>query len=377
MRFRTFHTAILALLAVVLAGCDPDPIDPDSFDNKVTVSSSVTPDNGGVSITRVASRTAGWLVIRRDNGSNAPLMTGEIGRTAIQIGVYNNVAVPLSIEPTNGQKLWATLHTDDGVVGTYEYTGAGSADQPALDSLGNQVTASFTISMATPSVTAARQTPSSGSVTLQVTAAEDGWLALYSSGGNGEPSTLIGRAHVNRGSNGGVMVKMDTLASKAVDAGGKLWGVLHVDRGVEGTFEFPGTDFEVKVNGTVVRSSFTIDGASPSVVTTPKRIVSQAVSVDRVDAATLGWIVVHETDGNGDPILGTSIGRARVGIGTNLNIPVSLEKTVAAGTLLMAVLHRDDGSVGRYEYQGSGSTDAPVIDPGTSFPVQVGFRILQ
>jgi hypothetical protein len=370
---------LLPLLALGAASCDNAPIDAGAVDNAITVSSRTTPDNGRITISKVTSTQTGWLVIRRDNGNGGPLLSGYIGKVAIPVGASSNVSVPISpdVELSDGQKLWATLHVDDGENGVFEYTGAGSPDQPAVDSTGAEVTVSFTISQTNPAVTVNNQVPSNGSVVLNVAAAENGWIVVYSSDLSGNPDMMLGYSPVDGGGNKSVTVKLDTAAAKAIKAGDKLWGVLHVDRGTEGTFEFPGADFEVKVGGNVVRSSFSINPATPTVLATPKQIVSGAISIDRVDAKGPSWIVIHETDANGDPILNASIGRARVTIGTNEAVKIQLDKSLPAGTLLAAVLHADDEPIGRYDYIGGSSPDAPVIDQGTSSPVMFQFKIIQ
>lgn len=370
---------LFPLLALTLASCDTSPIDAGAVDNKITVAAQVTPNNGNITIPKVTATQQSWLVIRRDNGNNGPLLSGDIGKVAIPIGASTNVSVPIdaNVELTDGQKLWATLHVDDGETGVYEYTGAGSPDQPAVDSTGTETTVSFTISQTTPKITVNNQVPSNGSVVLNVAASENGWVVIYSSDLSGDPDVMLGYAAVDGGGSKNVTVKLDTAAATAIKAGDKLWGILHVDRGAEGSFEFPGADFEVKVGGNVVRSSFSVNPAQPTVLATPKQIVNGSISIDRVDATGPCWIVIHETDGNGDPILGTSIGRTRVPIGTNEGVKVQIETSVPAGTLVAAVLHNDDSPIGRYDYTGGSSPDAPVIDQSTSSPVMFQFKIIQ
>lgn len=372
---RFLSLAIPCILALVWSGCEPGPLDPADFDNSITVSSTVTPSNGQLTISKIQIRENGWLVVYADNGSNAPLMTSIIGKTPVVLGTTGNLQVVIDKDVANGQKLWATLHADDGETGVYEFTGLGSADQPIVDSTGVEVKRSFTISQATPAISTNDQVLTNGGVTLNLTAAEDGWIAVYTSNG-GAPGTLLGMTHVNSGNNNGVTIRLDTASANAVDDGTQLWAVLHVDRGSENAFEFPGADFQVEIGGQTVRKSFTVSGATPNVLMTPQKIVNHRVVVDRVEARNRGWIVIHETDQNGDPITAQAIGRSRIPIGVSSSISITLDKDPAPGTLLVAMLHLDGSPVGAYQYTGPGTPDAPVLD-GSSFFVMSSFKVLQ
>lgn len=367
---------LITAMGLAIAGCEVDPTDPDAIDNGITVTATLTPDNGQLVFPKVTAVTKSWLVVRRDNGSGAPQMNGIIGKLQLPVGATTNARVTLEGNVSNGEKLWATLHLDNGAEGTFEYTGSGSPDQPALDSLDRTVQVSFTINQATPAVSTNDQLLSNNRVSLNVTAAEDGWIAVYADNGSGTPGTLLGKTHINTGDNGLVNVPLDTTAANAISPNATLWGVLHIDRGVEGTFEFPGADQQVTLNGNPVRTSFKALGSStPRVLTTPKKITNNTISVDKVESNVVGWIVLYETDANDDPILGSSIGRARVSIGATENIVVTIEKSVSSGTLLAAVLHRDDPAVGTWQNTGETGPDAPITLGGAGLFVMSKFRV--
>jgi len=87
----------------------------------------------------------------------------------------------------------------------------------------------------------------------------------------------------------------------------------------------------------------------------------QAVSEDSVTIATVtsngpGWLVIH-IDNHGP---GAVVGHAAVHDGVNENVVVPID-TYSATPKLYAMLHRDAGKVGTYEFPG---VDTPVMSGG-------------
>jgi hypothetical protein len=79
-----------------------------------------------------------------------------------------------------------------------------------------------------------------------------GWIVIHADN-NGAPGPVIGHKKVTDGVNKNVRVKIDT--AKATDT---LYAMLHTDSGVIGTYEFPGGDPPVKVNGKIVVKPFKV-----------------------------------------------------------------------------------------------------------------------
>jgi hypothetical protein len=95
------------------------------------------------------------------------------------------------------------------------------------------------------------------------------------------------------------------------------------------------------------------------------------VVVDNVTADMGGWVVIHPDLGGGQP--GPVIGIAPVEAGTNGSITVPIDLGGAKPSLL-AALHMDDGTVGRFEYVISGGTlDMPVMSEGMA--MHAPFRV--
>jgi len=366
-----------ALCALMLfAACNDDSTTnpPTTTTQKIEVLSGQTPDNGMLKISRVIASQDGWVVIHRDNGGNAPAVPAIIGKAQVSKGTTTDLSISLDSGVSNGEKLWAMLHVDDGVVGQYEFNGAGTPDQPVTED-GQIVMTQFTIQQTNPMVAVSDQMPNDGEVVIeQVKASENGWLVVHASQ-NGAPGTVLGQAPVQVGENLNVVVMLDTMASNAVSSGDTLWAMLHVDRGTEGTYEFPGADVPVKFDGSVVMMPFVVSGSDiAAVAVSNQTVTNNEVTITLVDARQVGWIVIHEDD-NGSPKVPATIGRSRVMIGANNNVKVKLEKNVSKGDRLWAMLHIDNGTIGQYEFNGeTGTFDPPAMQGGEivmrSFVVQ-------
>ncbi len=72
---------------------------------------------------------------------------------------------------------------------------------------------------------------------------------------NGQPGTVIGHAAVQDGVNKDVQVQIDTAQATPT-----LYAMLHTDAGAVGTYEFPGPDAPVQVNGQTVVQPFNVSG---------------------------------------------------------------------------------------------------------------------
>ncbi len=92
-----------------------------------------------------------------------------------------------------------------------------------------------------------------------VSAGQDGWIVAHLDEG-GKPGKVIGHTAVKTGDNKDVKIKLD----EDVPVGGKLWPMLHIDAGTIGTYEFPGADAPVVVNGNVVMKQISVTAAPPA-----------------------------------------------------------------------------------------------------------------
>jgi predicted lipoprotein with Yx(FWY)xxD motif len=84
-------------------------------------------------------------------------------------------------------------------------------------------------------------------------------------------------------------------------------------------------------------------------------LTGSLVHVDDAVSVGPGWVVIYTTTGSGQP--DQAIGHAPVVDGDNRNIAVTVDPSMAHGTLI-ALLQVDAGVIGTYEYPGP---DAPVM----------------
>ena len=117
------------------------------------------------------------------------------------------------------------------------------------------LTATAAYAQVTPSVTVSDQAIEDGTVTVgQVVSDGPGWMVIHADQ-DGAPGPVIGWAAVQDGTNTDVSVEIDTA-----NATQTLYAMLHTDAGEMGTYEFPGADGPVQVEGQVVVQPFAITG---------------------------------------------------------------------------------------------------------------------
>jgi predicted lipoprotein with Yx(FWY)xxD motif len=92
----------------------------------------------------------------------------------------------------------------------------------------------------------------------EVISSGPGWIVIHADQ-NGSPGPVIGYTAVIDGINKDVVVKLDVSKVTAI-----LYAMLHTDAGTVGTYEFPGPDGPVAVEGKVITPAFRITGGLPS-----------------------------------------------------------------------------------------------------------------
>jgi predicted lipoprotein with Yx(FWY)xxD motif len=104
-------------------------------------------------------------------------------------------------------------------------------------------------------VTVSDQSVDGGQLTIaQVDSPGAGWLVVHAQA-DGKPGAVLGYSAVKAGTNTNVVVTVDDSEATAV-----LYAMLHTDAGTVGTYEFPGADGPVSVNGEMVSPSFNVTG---------------------------------------------------------------------------------------------------------------------
>jgi hypothetical protein len=235
---RGFMLASLAALLVALAPAARAAAVPS-----VTVSNQADKEDT-VTIDKIVSDGPGWIAIHIEAAGGAP--GAVIGHAAVKDGVNTNVVVKID-SYTATPRLFAMLHKDAGKVGTYEFPGP---DTPVMYN-GAMVNPSFQVTGIDPRVVVKDQKIAAGSVTIaEVLSNGPGWLVIHADSA-GSPGPVIGYAEARDGLTRNLVVKVD--AAKATPI---LYAMLHIDAGKVGTYEFPGADVPVMVDGKMVSPPF-------------------------------------------------------------------------------------------------------------------------
>ncbi|MCB9729608.1 MAG: hypothetical protein H6746_14160 [Deltaproteobacteria bacterium] len=326
------------------------------------VDQAVSPANSVV-VAQVVSDGPGFIVIHEDDGSGS--FGAVIGHAAVVSGANLDVRVTLERDASNGETLYAMLHTDAGTVGTYEFPGP---DGPVMDGSGAVIAPPFEVlsggtGPATPDVTVVDQnvSPANSVVVSMVVSDGPGFIVIHEDDGSGSFGAVIGHTAVADGANTEVRVTLDRDAVN----GETLYAMLHTDAGTVGTYEFPGPDGPVMDgSGAVIAPPFVVlgGGVEPPPVPSVTVNAQTADPADQVVVAEVvsdgpGFIVIHEDDGSGT--FGAVIGHAAVADGSNADVTVTLDRDAVDGETLYAMLHTDAGTVGTYEFPGP---DGPVMD---------------
>ncbi|MGA1871398.1 MAG: PQQ-dependent sugar dehydrogenase [bacterium] len=97
------------------------------------------------------------------------------------------------------------------------------------------------------------------------------------------------------------------------------------------------------------------DGSVPFINALDQALdIANQVTIATVAYNAPGWIMIHKNEA-----LGPIIGHAPIVSGINLEVLVTLEEDVAHEQTLYAMLHKDEGIIGEYEFPGP---DGPIVD---------------
>ncbi|MCW9706239.1 DUF7282 domain-containing protein [Fodinibius salsisoli] len=78
-----------------------------------------------------------------------------------------------------------------------------------------------------------------------------------------------------------------------------------------------------------------------------------------------GWVVIHRSNAAGTgPMVPPIIGKTKIETGTSTDVRIQLEESVANDEQLFAMLHKDTGVAGEYEFNGSNTPDQPFTVEG-------------
>ena len=91
-----------------------------------------------------------------------------------------------------------------------------------------------------------------------------------------------------------------------------------------------------------------------------QKLLDRSVIVDRVFLKSDGFVAIHLSDAQGHLMMSPSIGHLPLESGLSFNVDVRLSRPLPSGTKLFAVVHRDTGTAGRYEFARSATSTDPI-----------------
>ena len=100
------------------------------------------------------------------------------------------------------------------------------------------------------------------------------------------------------------------------------------------------------------------------------------VTFPQIDVAQDGYVVIHETNADGSPVVPASIAHAPIMAGTNSNVVVEDPGGRTAGANYVAMLHVEDNGNSTYDF-GEGMTDVDVPVMMNGAPVTSSFTAME
>ncbi len=372
MIFLTACGALPSLVGPAATPATPSPAVPVTGQIPAVTVNDQDSDGTTVTVEAVFSQGPGWMVIHNQvNGT----VGDAIGEISLNDGESTNIVV--TIDPAKATPImYAMLHADAGVVGTYEFPGP---DIPIMVN-GDMLSPAFKAALSPGGMN--METPAGGNVDLSVKVSDQvlngssvkvevavssgpGWIVIYTTDSYGKPVDAIGKAAVQDGVNQDVVVEVDPAK-----ATGMLYAQLQADKGTVGTYEYPGADEPVMVGVQMIAGTFKIlegqagVGAAtpavlkPSITVADQQIQDGTVTIPQVVSNGNWWLVIHRQSSDGS--MGEYIGQALIKNGINTDVVVKIN-VAKASPVLYAMLHVDGAPVGILEFPG---TDVPVEENG-------------
>lgn len=387
MKMNKVYLLMLSMiLSIGFTSCsdDDDNIDPVIAPTGSLVVEEQMLENNMLTISSVVMSNDGWVVIHRDNGNGAPMVPEIISvPKMVEAGESADVMVELQegVEVEDGEILWAMLHTDDGIIGTYEFNGTNGLDAPIMNASNNLVTQSFVVSVEaapTGTVSAADQVLLNGVVNVNsITLDRAGYVVIHASNEAGDgpmvPEIISQPVYLEAGTYSNVRVPLKETAT--VEVGATIWIMLHTDTGEEEVYEFDGQnglDLPIKdENGNVVVTPIEITAISTEAITGTLTVNDQAISENMISVSTLvlshdGWVVVHASNeaGDGPMVPGIISEPVYLEAGTHADIDITFTESadVNPGDVVWVMLHNDTGVDAVYEFNGQNGLDLPIIN---------------
>lgn len=366
----------LSILTFTSCNNDDDSIETMDPLTGSFMASDQTVMNGMITVSEVNMSEDGWIVVHRDNGNGGPMVPEIISiPEPVSEGMSSNVTIQLADgeEVSDGETLWIMLHTDNGIIGSYEFNGTNGLDAPIMDANGNIVTSPITVMMEMPtgSFMASDQDVMNNMVMVNsVNMSAPGWVVIHADN-NGMPvvpEIISEPMYLEEGITEDVMVTLKESAN--IQDGEDIWIMLHTDTGTMGEYEFNGTNGLdspiMNENGDVVTSPITVMTNMPTgmFTATDQAVVNNMITVNSITMNKSGWVVIHADNGGAPQVPEIISEPMYLEAGTTENVEVMFETgaNVNTGDQVWIMLHTDTGTMGEYEFNGTNGLDSPIVD---------------
>ncbi len=382
---RNYLFSLLAVVSLGITSCSDD----DDMNIEVDPTGSLMVEdqmleNNMLTISNVTMSEPGWVVIHRDNGSGGPMVPEIISiPKMVEAGDAMDVMVELQDgeEVANGETLWAMLHTDDGVIGTYEFNGTNGLDSPIMDANDNIVTTSFEVSVAPMGTLMVEDQVMTNNVVNVSSVSFDrgGYVVIHASNEAGDgpmvPDIISEPVYLEAGDY--MNVEVPLIETADVMAGETVWVMLHTDTGTEEEYEFDGNnglDMPITdASGNVVVQPVVITSVNMvpitgSLTVNDQPVTNNQITVGTVELSESGWVVVHASNEAGDgPMVPEIISEPmylEAGVHQDVMVTFIESANVSVDDTVWVMLHNDTGVADVYEFDGMNGLDLPIVVDG-------------
>lgn len=222
---------------------------------------------------------------------------------------------------------------------------------------------------ATGSITANDQTISQNTILVQsVTVGQDSWLVARNAGEEDMAGIVSDPVMLTAGTTDSIELPLKNSANLTGDANGNdITLMLHVDDpadGTQGTFDFDTADgVDSKIldsSGNPVSKTITV--YAPSFDVTDQTVTDNSVSFTSIDVANDSWVVLYNSDDNGD-MTDEVIGQEFVPAGSTDPVTVTFDDsfTYTPGQTIYAQIYTDNPADQTFTYFDDNTTDVPVL----------------
>jgi plastocyanin len=335
------------------------------------------PGETTITIASVEMAAPGYVVIHEGDADG---FTGTVLGVSeyLEAGAYFDLEVDLDAPPTDGQVVWAMLHTEDN--GNETYDGA-DVDLPVVDKVAGNPdfdgVVVFPIAITVEGgdlewgLEVGDQGLAEGETTIvidSVTLALPGYVVIHQGDEDSFSGTVLGVSeYLEAGTHKNVEIDLDPAPVNDQ----VVWAMVHTEDNGNETYDGASVDLPVVDEeagnpdfGGVIVFPITLgvgDGDPTWALELSDQVLAKGettIVIDSVTMAEPGYVAVHE--GDEDSFTGTVLGvSAYLAIGTHENVEIVLDPAPVDGQTVWPMLHTED--TGNETYDGA-AQDLPVID---------------